>query len=125
MHSIMCKIDTIRFAADYNDLNQHEKTGWLRDAYAREFRDLFADGRNREDVFSEHKAELEAWKSQMGRETMARNRLYRLFIDVSGSPSHPRVVTFSFRSTELSLLSTPFGPRNSYVTMLPPIFTAP
>jgi hypothetical protein len=74
-------------------------------------------------VFAEHKAELEVWKSQMGRETMARNRLYRLFIDVSGSSSHACVMTFSFGSTELSSLSTPFGPQNSYVTMLPPIFT--
>ena len=121
----MCKIDTIRFAADYNDLNQQEKTKWLRDAYAREFRNLFEGEQDREDVFSKNKDELDAWKNQMGRETMARNRLYRLFINVSRFPSHSYDTTFSFSSMELSSLSTLFGPQNSCVTTLPPIFTAP
>lgn len=78
----MIKVDSIRFAYDYNDLNQQEKTKWLLDAYSREFPQLFEGERNRDAVFAEHRAELDLWKGQMGRETMARNRLYRLFLNV-------------------------------------------
>ena len=46
MHSIMCKIDTIYFASDYNDLSQHEKNKWLCDAYTQQFYDLFEGRQN-------------------------------------------------------------------------------
>jgi len=78
----MTKVDFVRFAHDYNDLNQQEKTKWLNDAYAAEFPNLFEGIANREAVFAEHKADLMAWRRQIGRETTARNRLYELFLNV-------------------------------------------
>lgn len=119
----MTKVDFVRFAQDYNHLNQQEKTRWLNDAYAAEFPDLFEGIADREAVFREQKANIVTWRRQIGRETTARNRLYELFLNVR--PRDPPS-TFSlnpFTSSVPLSSSTPSGLPNSYAITLPPTFT--
>jgi hypothetical protein len=90
MHSIMTKVDSIRFAEDYNGLSQAEKTKWLNEAYIKAHANLFegVDAADIPAIFAERKVDVSAWKAQTGRQTMARNRLYQLFLNVS--PRHPK-----------------------------------
>jgi hypothetical protein len=80
------KIDVIRFAEDFDLLNQTEKSDWLDRAYIQQHPADF-------EGLSEHAQKLKveqdrrsvnAWKKQVGRVTTARNRLRALFIQVSG-----------------------------------------
>lgn len=83
MHSIMTKVDSIRFAQDYNILTQVEKTKWLNEAYVRAHPIIFEDVDLPDIPVVMAENDVAVWKAQMGRQTMARNRLYQLFLNVS------------------------------------------
>jgi hypothetical protein len=84
IHTLLIKVDWIRFAEDYNSLRPHEKTAWLKEGYMRANPDIFADLDNGEkkEKLKEYDNDFKGWKRRVGKDTTCRNRLYELFIEV-------------------------------------------
>jgi hypothetical protein len=83
--SILTKIDAIRFAEDYNELSQIQKSNWLDRAYVQDHPKTF-EGMGPQDIkvrMYADRGEVRLWRKDVGRLTTARNRLYELFINVS------------------------------------------
>ena len=85
IHTILIKVDWIRFAEDYNSLRGVQKTAWLVSGFQRANPQIFAnlDDQDTRKKLKEHAEELSAWKRKVGKDTTCRNRLYELFIEVS------------------------------------------
>lgn len=85
IHTILIKVDWIRFAEDYNSLRGVQKTAWLVSGFQRANPQIFADLDDQETrkKLKEHGEELLAWKRKVGKDTTCRNRLHELFVEVS------------------------------------------
>lgn len=83
--SIFEKIDTIRFAYDFNELTQREKSDWLKSAFILEDFEAFEDlGENEAAaLLNKDKTAFDQWKKKMSNTTTARNRMLELFLTVS------------------------------------------
>lgn len=83
--SVLSKIDAIRFAHDYNQLNNRQKQAWLRERYIQEHEHQLSDMSSQEiDVKLREDQDLVAkWKKAKGDTTTARSRLLDLYLHVS------------------------------------------
>jgi hypothetical protein len=84
IHTILIKVDWIRFAEDYNTLSSRAKTAWLVSGYQLANPAIFAhlDPAEAKQTLQEYSDEFKIWKRLMGKHTTARNRLYQLFVEV-------------------------------------------
>lgn len=82
-------MEAIRFAHDYNRMDARLRSKWIEDAYMRAFPRNFQgmDDQARKKQLQADKREYNYWKKGWGWKTMARNRLYTLFIEAS-YPTH-------------------------------------
>ncbi|KIM72799.1 hypothetical protein PILCRDRAFT_15782 [Piloderma croceum F 1598] len=83
VHTMLIKVDWVRFADDYNGLSFGQKTVWLKEGYMRANMEQFA-GLNPTETktkFSELDDDFKRWKKKVGNDTTARNRLYELFLE--------------------------------------------
>jgi hypothetical protein len=81
---IFTKIDAIRFAEDFNDLTQIEKSSWLDRAYVQEHSHQYQGlaGAAQKALMDSERQLVNGWKKRVGRVTTARNRLRGLFTEV-------------------------------------------
>jgi hypothetical protein len=95
IHTILIKVDWIRFAFDYNQLSGGRKSTWLKQGFMRarqeEFVDL--DETDTKEKLVELQDDFKKWKKQAGNDTTARNRLYELFLHVNFSFDLPSLHT--------------------------------
>jgi len=79
------KIDAVRFAEDFNDLPQRQKSAWLDRAYMQQFPSTYGGltDAQKKAAMDEDGPQVIAWKRQIGRVSTARNRLLALFREVS------------------------------------------
>lgn len=96
--SILSKIDSLRFAEDWNLLSQGEKSNWLDQAYIQAHPKGYANLAPRAvtAALERESEDVKSWKKEVGRVTTARNRLLRMYLTVSRhrhsrSPAERRV----------------------------------
>jgi len=85
VYSVLVKIDWILFVKDYNKLPQSERSIWLNDGYlhAKSPASFLQTLEFQRQILHNGLHEVSSWKKEMGRDTMARNRLLELFLAVS------------------------------------------
>jgi hypothetical protein len=96
--TVLTKMDAIRFADDFRQLSQRDRSNWLEIAYMESHEDDYGglSLKEKQDKLKEDRDQVRAWKKEVGRQTTARNRLYELFIEVSlrASCANPKALSF-------------------------------
>ena len=77
---VLTKMDAIRFADNFRQLSQRDRSKWLEIAYMESHEEDYGglSLKEKQDKLKDDRDQVRAWNKEVRRQTTARNRLYEL-----------------------------------------------